>query len=278
MIAIKNVLCPVDFSEFSRHALALAHVVARWYDATLTVLHAYPADMPQAVSGYPDLVSPGPLFVSCETREEMVAELTRFTDSGGIRDVRLRMEARDGGAVRTILEEANALPADLVVMGTHGHGGLDRLILGSVTEKVLRKASCPVLTVPPPVSEPTATAPVLFERILCAVDFSDASMKAVTYALSLVREANAKLFLLHVLEGLPAEEVTAYPDVDLSRLIQYMETDALARLRSAIPDEARTWCNPVELLGTGKAYREIVDVAGQHDVHLIVWVCMVAIL
>jgi nucleotide-binding universal stress UspA family protein len=70
--------------------------------------------------------------------------------------------------VPAILDEAKSLPADLIVLGTHGRGGVDRLVLGSVTEKVLRKATCPVLTVPPSVSEPAATAPLLFARILCA--------------------------------------------------------------------------------------------------------------
>jgi nucleotide-binding universal stress UspA family protein len=147
---------------------------------------------------------------------------------------------------------------------------VDRFVLGSVTEKVLRKATCPVLTVPPSVLEPAATAPLLFARILCAVDFSEPSMKALSYALSIAQEADAQLLVLHVLEGLHTEELTAYPDFDLSRFIQRMEADALARLHSAIADEARIWCKPVELLETGKVYREILRVARERDVHLIV--------
>ena len=172
--------------------------------------------------------------------------------------------------MQAILDRAKSLVANLIVMGTHGRGGLDRLVLGSVTEKVLRKASCPVLTVPPPVSGPPAEAPLLFKRILCALDFSDWSMKALTYALALAEEADARLYVMHVLEGFRAEEMTAYPDFDLSRYTQHLEQDAQARLQKAIPEGARTWCEPVEVLSSGRAYREILREAQEQDVHLIV--------
>ena len=95
-------------------------------------------------------------------------------------------------------------------------------------------------------------------------------MKALTYALSLAEEADAQLLVLHVLEGFRAEKLTAYPDFDLPRYVRHLEDDALARLRQAIPDDARTRCAPEELLATGKAYREILRVARERDVHLIV--------
>ena len=75
-----------------------------------------------------------------------------------------------------ILDRAASLPADLIVMGTHGAGGFQHLVLGSVTEKVLRQAACPVLTVPP---RAQATSRLPFSRLLCAVDFSDVSLAAL---------------------------------------------------------------------------------------------------
>lgn len=83
-------------------------------------------------------------------------------------------------------------------MGTHGRGGFERLFLGSVTEKVLRTARCPVLTVPPP-AEGAPSGPVLYKTILCPLDFSDSSMRALEYALSLAKESHARVILLHVL-------------------------------------------------------------------------------
>jgi nucleotide-binding universal stress UspA family protein len=99
--------------------------------------------------------------------------------------------------------------ADLLVMGTHGRSGFEQLLLGSVTEKVLRKASCPVLTVPRRHPDAVPETPVLFKEILCPVDFSDCSMRALNHAMSLAQEADAHLTVLHVM----ASEVEHTPDM-----------------------------------------------------------------
>jgi nucleotide-binding universal stress UspA family protein len=173
--------------------------------------------------------------------------------------------------VRGILDAAKSQQSDLIVLGTHGHSGFDRWLLGSVTEKVLRKAACPVMTVPPPVSRPPAEALALFKRILCAVDFSAASLKGLEYAFALAKEADAELLLLHVLDALPDAPHWRQPNdaviVEYRRLIQ---EDAIKRLSTAVPEDAKTWCRPEQILGTGRPYAEILRVAGERDVHLIV--------
>ena len=70
--------------------------------------------------------------------------------------------------------------ADLLVMGTHGRSGVDRWLMGSVTERVLRKSRCPVLTVPSGLPDAVPATAVLFKRMVCPVDFSDSSMRAST--------------------------------------------------------------------------------------------------
>src|SRR6185503_12156707 len=94
------------------------------------------------------------------------------------------------------------LAADLLVMGTHGRGGFERLFLGSVTEKVLRSTTVPVMTIPPPAQEPATTS---YRTILCPLDFSAASIHGFNYALALAQEAHARVILLHVIEGLLGE-------------------------------------------------------------------------
>lgn len=274
MIEIKSILCPVDFSDFSRHALAHAVVIARWYEATLTVLHAYAGGPPPVLFSSnlgPVPVQPIPAPAPPhEMREAMLADLKRFAESVSAAGAEMRFEARPGGAVRAILDEAKAVSADFIVLGTHGRGGLDRLVLGSVTEKVLRKASCPVLTVPPPVSAPSADALTLFKRILCPIDFSEPSITALSYGVSLAQEADAQLLLLHVIEGMPDSDRWKQPNPFIVEYLRVSEKEALARLRAAVPKEASTWCHPEELLATGKPYREILRVARERDVHLIV--------
>jgi nucleotide-binding universal stress UspA family protein len=154
-------------------------------------------------------------------------------------------------------------------MGTHGRGGFERWVLGSVTEKVLRKVGCPVMTIPPPFEG--TRAPVAFKRILCALDFSEASLNALRYALSLAQENDAELALLHAVEWLVEDQPGAEPPVfDVPEYRRYLERDARARLHRAVPEEARDWCHPVELLGAGRAWKEILRVARERESQLIV--------
>src|SRR4029079_19249676 len=92
----------------------------------------------------------------------------------------------------------NSMKADLVVIGTHGRSGFERLVLGSVAEKTLRKAVCRVRTVPKRVSEAVSASPVLYKRILCPVDFSESSSRALQYAVSLAEESDRGIVVLHV--------------------------------------------------------------------------------
>jgi nucleotide-binding universal stress UspA family protein len=93
--------------------------------------------------------------------------------------------------------------ADLVVMGTHGRSGFDRLMLGSAAEKTLRASHVPVLIVPPRTPEAPAFSRDAFRHVLCAVDFSQDSARALGYAVSLARRAGGDLTLVHVVEPIP---------------------------------------------------------------------------
>jgi nucleotide-binding universal stress UspA family protein len=271
VIEITRILCPVDFSEFSRHALEHAVMLARWYDSTVTVFHAYPlAVSPMIFAGDPSGSAIGPNPTPGEVREQVMAQLAGFAETVKHTGVRVSLEARPGNAVPNILDLAQSLPSDLIVIGTYGRSGVDRLVLGSVTEKVLRKSPRPVLTVPPPVSSPSGSVPVLFKRILCPIDFSEPSTRALELALSLAQEANAELIILHVIEGVPDTQHWKQGDPTLLRYILDTEAHASRLLREAVSSEARNWCKPVELLTTGKAYREILRVGRERDVDLIV--------
>jgi nucleotide-binding universal stress UspA family protein len=153
-------------------------------------------------------------------------------------------------------------------MGTHGASGVERLMLGSVTEKVLRKASCPVLVVTRRADAPSG-APIVFRRILCAVDFSPCSRQAVSYALSLAEEAGGALTLLHVVESFDDEPPpTSHFNVPEYR--QHLEAAAAERLGELVPSETRSWCECRTLVRGGKAHREILHVAAASDADLIV--------
>ena len=273
MIEIRRILCPIDFSDFSRRALDHAVAIAKWYDATVTLLHVC-AITPVAAYA-PGSGTPPHVVLTPDDREALLASMKRFAESEAGTTVPIDFEIVQGHTADRILARATAIPADLLVLGTHGRSGFERLVLGSVTEKVLRKATCPVLSVPKGAPDVVPAPPVLFKRIVCAADFSDCSMHALEYALSLAQEADAHLTVVHVLE-LPADLPREIHETVLGgprNLLEYVtlaEEDRRARLRDAIPERVRAHGAVDTILATGKPYREILRVAEERQADLLV--------
>jgi nucleotide-binding universal stress UspA family protein len=173
-----------------------------------------------------------------------------------------------GDPARSILSEAERLPADLLVMGTHGTSGFKRFILGSVTEKVLRQAIAPVLTVPPSAG---TLARLPFRRVLCGIDFSACSLSALEYARSLAGESGASLIVVHALEWPwdepPGPSFDELPVAEAAALRAYRcrrEREASSRLAALSPSGAQ--CRIVH----GKAYAAMLRVAAEERADLIV--------
>ena len=270
MTAIRRILCPVDFSDHSKRALDHALTIAAWYDSTVTVLHVSPV-MPVAAyvsgSGMPAYTT-----LTTEARDALRQSLCRFAGRDADAAARQEFEIAEGGTAETILARASALPADLLVLGTHGRSGFERWVLGSVAERVLRLASCPVLTVPKAAGQ---AAPILFRRIVCAIDFSDCSMSALDYATSLAQQADAQLTVVHVVELPPDiprdvhETVLAGPR-SLREYIALAEEEGRGRLDDAVADRVRASVTVDKVLAAGKPYREILRVAAEHCADLLV--------
>jgi nucleotide-binding universal stress UspA family protein len=269
MSDIKRILCPVDFSETSTHAVEHAVALAGWYKAQITGLHVYdPLFTP-----IPGLPLPEDRVVPAVEMQRVRNETTRCFQSATAAGTAVDIVVDIGPPVAQILEQAARLPADVIVMGTHGSSGFEHLVLGSVTEKVLRKAPCAVLTVPPR-ARTTSTLP--FRRLLCAIDFSDSSLAALALARSLARESHAALTLLHVVEWpwheppppsldeLPAEQGAA-----LAEYRRYVEKSATERLEALLPGP-RDASTPATRLVHGKPYTEILRLAEAEGVDLIV--------
>jgi nucleotide-binding universal stress UspA family protein len=266
MVNINRILCPVDLSEFSRDALHHAVALAKWYEANITVLHVYSA--PQPILPVTSMSGNVPLLPPVQPGE--VAEHVRqfCVSSVGDTGESVKVVVREGDVTKEIVAQAEQLPANLVVMGTHGRSGFERLFLGSVTEKVLRSTRVPVMTVPPPVTQPGSP---LYKTILCPLEFSDTSTRALEYALSLAKEADARLILLHVIESLLGEAgAEEMGHLRVSESHRFLEDDAMTRLKSAVPQQAHDWSAPEVMVTRGRAYREIVTVAAAEKVELIV--------
>jgi nucleotide-binding universal stress UspA family protein len=265
MIEIHRILCPIDFSDESRHALAHATAVARWSGAAVTLLHV---SHPEAFTNPPllfDELPRGAAMIDSALRAAE-DEMPKWSQSVTAAGVNVETLIERGSPVRHILERAAALPADLVVMGTHGRSGFERLVLGSVTEKVLRKAPCPVMVVPPPA---VSAGKLPYTRLLCPVDFSDSSEAALQFACSLAEEADARLTIVHVFDWQPDEDLLT-ARFDTAEYVEVLERQARERLDRLVTDETRVWCRPEAVTAHGKPYREILALADANDVDLIV--------
>jgi nucleotide-binding universal stress UspA family protein len=204
-------------------------------------------------------------------RRLAAGELDRLVRPFRDRQVPIETRVREGDPASEIAAEADALPADVLVMSTHGRSGFGRVLLGSVSESVLRQARVPVLTIGK--DTPAATTDAGFRRILCAVDLTGASDHTVARAVSLGEACGASVTLLHVIENLP-DDVSGealYATVpEVAQLRHGLVKEAKKRLRHTVPEDVRQRCSIGERVATGTAWREILHVAGELEADLIV--------
>ena len=266
MVEFKNVLCAIDLSDASVHTLSYAAAVARWYKARLTVLHVVPTfDSMQVRSGS---LGDSVHFVHPMPREEVLSELRKALGKAKIAKTEATLAAEAGEAVATIVGQALSMPADLLVLGTHGRSGFNRLLLGSITEKVLHRGPCPILTVPPHAPSDAQTDRT-FSRILCPVDFSPAALQAFGFAVDLAGQSGGSVIALHAIEWL-ADEVSAHARFDVQGYRQHLLDDAHSRLRALIAEPPVNQGTIEDVVAAGRAYREILKTAEERAVDLIV--------
>jgi nucleotide-binding universal stress UspA family protein len=269
MSAITRILCPVDLSAASAPAVEHAIALARWYKARIVALHVYNPTL-VAVPGLP---LPEDHVISDAEMTRVRAETNECVRAARVADVDLEIVVGVGQAVAEILEQATKLPADIIVMGTHGAGGFEHLVLGSVTEKVLRKAPCPVMTVPP---HARSTSSLPFRRVLCAVDFSEPSLAALKLAQSIATESRAALTVAHVVEWPwheppppSLDQLPPEPAKALAEYRRYVESSASERLRSLLAEAEDRLPSSTKVVH-GKPYAEILRLAASDGADLIV--------
>jgi nucleotide-binding universal stress UspA family protein len=257
---IERILCPIDFSEFSEKAYDYAQSLARQYKATLFLLHVIDSLTPL----YPYQAYPDAYNEMCRNlRAGAERQLQEFAEKHARHGILPQCKVGDGVATDLILDFADAQAANLIVMGTHGLRGIDHLTLGSVTQKVLRKARCPVLAVRKPAHDLVIPGEepdlIHLHRILCCTDFSDCSEKAFQDAVSLAAEYKAELTLLHVLESIAD---SADIENEMAKVMQSLE--------KRTSPETRNNCTTKAVARIGKAYQQIIELALESQTDLIV--------
>jgi nucleotide-binding universal stress UspA family protein len=197
-VGIHNVLIATDFSQYSNQALNFGLELGHAYKANAYVVFVVPGDEfmvagPEAYAAAKDAARRDLL----ELKDEL-----RKTHSY-VEGEHYHLFLLEGEVAQAILDFAHQKEIDLIVVGTHGRGGLDRVLMGSVAEQVFRHSPVPVLTLGPHLHQiARAGTP---KNILVPVDFTPASERAARYAVAMAREHDAKLTMLHVIERWPAQ-------------------------------------------------------------------------
>jgi len=222
-LQLKSVLIATDFSATSEKAIRHALAIARHFRAKLYLLHVV-SSLGIIIAG-PDAIAQS---TTLAFRDLTLLERELVT-SGALREMRHQAMVCSGDIWTELQRVIGREDIDLVVLGTHGRSGFKKLVLGSVAEQVFRHAGCPVLTVGPcsppdaPIASNGAPRPVLFPT-----DFSDASLQALPYAVSIAGERRTNLVLLHMLSLAPhGEGHRRYTAADVEQI--QMEARATAR-------------------------------------------------
>ena len=192
-VGIQNVLIATDFSRYSNTALNFGLQVAKAYSAQAHVVFVIPTDQ--------FLIAGPEAFVAAKDAarrdlQQLQDELHRTHSHVEGEDYHLYL--LEGDVAQSILDFAQQKRTDLIVVGTHGRGGLGKALMGSVAERVFRQSPVPVLTLGPHLRPQTLDH--VARNILVAADFTPASARAARYAALLARENKAKLTLLHVVD------------------------------------------------------------------------------
>jgi nucleotide-binding universal stress UspA family protein len=235
MLKIERILCPVDFSEFSVRSRRMTTPSLSHNNTTgpscfsSTSSSRWPSRIPTSLFRTRSISSTGTCAPMQKSSSRSLQSLMRATEPKSV--------VQEGLPIDSILSFASGNSVDLIVMATHGYCGLDRLAMGSVTEKILRKARCPVQVVRKPVNgfiqPPNGHDPVNLRKILFCTDFSENSDGALAYALSLALEYDSELTLLHVLEDLPNS--TDLP-AETGRVVRRLEAPIPARCSQLVHD------------------------------------------
>ncbi|MFQ5740982.1 MAG: universal stress protein [Acidobacteriota bacterium] len=261
MIEIRTILLPTDFSEPADRARPHAFELARRFGAEVTLLHVRTlySDDPQRIAE--EMPTPAADHVFHRKMNRLPAEMSA--------NVRVKTAlVREVSPAEGILDYLSEQETDLLVMGTHGRTGLTHFLLGSVAERIVRHAPCPVLTIGH-AREHYRDLPS-YQNILVPFDFSEHSRTAALYGAELARRFGASLHVLYVIEQ---EVHPAFYDIwreTTARAIPDIAKDARASLEEILAREELQDLNLHVRLGEAKAHDEIADYAAKNDIHLIV--------
>ena len=252
MFRFRRILCPVDFFPASVRAFRCAVGLAAKYKAAIHVLHTVP---PVITAAYGAMISAEE--ITSDLQKDAKQRLEKLRAEAEAAGVSIMIETRVGDVDLQTRRAIRSGRPDLVVMGTHGRRGIERWIIGSVTERMIRHCPVPLLVVGPHGSGPVPSFG--FRRILVVTDFSEGTPAALSYAFSIAREHAARVSLLHVVSDATADVTGNYREA----LLQGVE----AKLQALVPRAGVNRRNVDVLAVTGSPSKIIPRILkrGKHD-------------
>jgi nucleotide-binding universal stress UspA family protein len=250
-VTFRNILFATDFSSAANSALPYAAGLARSFGAKLYALH---------VKEPANYALPPQLWEAARLADEREMQRVRQEVKHDFPELTPEILEGEGGVWPAMASAIESHEIDLIVVGTRGRTGVGKALLGAQAEEVLRRATCPVLTVGPHARSQEGRRGKV-ASILFATDFGMASLAAAPIAVSLAEEYQVKLTLLHVIENREANQrVTAE---------EFGEAGE-RHLRALIPDGAEFWCAPHFVVEQGVPAEKILEVARRSNADLIV--------
>jgi nucleotide-binding universal stress UspA family protein len=266
-ISVKNVLFATDFSATSESALPYATAISRRFGSMLHVVHVLSDASLLLMTGGVDYVSVGTLYEDAHSdAQEKIQRITTRLEG-----IPYRTYVRHGQVWTNLASIVKENAIDLIVVGSHGRTGLEKLLLGSVAEDILRHLPCPVLTVGPKVSgraklqefqtKGRELAPVELElrQIVFATNFTTGSMIVAPVAVGLAEQFRAQLTLMHVIEQYAHLDTRPGPI-----------EEGVQKLQALVPKDASLAYPPEIMVEFGTASECILDTAAERDADLIV--------
>jgi nucleotide-binding universal stress UspA family protein len=250
-VTFRHILFATDFSAAANSALPYAAGLARSFGAKLYALH---------VKEPANYALPPELWQSAQLADDREIQRLRDAVSRDFPDITPEILEGEGSVWHALASAIETLRIDLIVVGTRGRTGVEKVLLGSQAEEVLRRAPCPVLTVGPRAQSEDGRRGKI-TSVLYATDFGVASIAAAPIAVSLAEEYQTRLTLLHVIENRDAHQTDTPEEFGESRE---------RHLRALIPDEANFWCAPHFVVEQGVPADKILEVARRANADLIV--------
>ncbi|MDC1142884.1 universal stress protein [Planctomycetota bacterium] len=258
----ERIVVPTDFSDTAATAHQLAADIGGFYKSKLDLVNVIDATV-YAYAGYPLATLSNDLMTGGEDAINGVS----LPDSA--RDLEISRLVLSGTPDKEIAEHAKRVNADVIIIGTHGHGAIARFFLGSVADKVIHAATCPVIVTKMPRGE--IKHPVKKEKpinkVLFPTDFSDTATAALDRAIALTEDFDAELYVLHVVDD---SLISTRVDSERKIILKELRNHALAEMKSKLPDHLIENFDTIAAVTKGNPAEEIAAFAESHHIDMVV--------